>query len=168
MATKSRKHKALRVYEPGRNECAYCRTDLGTSARIRCAVCGPPDFTLCVDCFAAGAELRGHQNSHAYRVIDSARDPLLVEGWRAEEELLLLEAMQLYGFGDWVSVAEHVGGDHTWQECEAHYRKYYLNSPVYPLPDLTKPPDKAEDAVAAPAPAESAGDGPKWLSLIHI
>ena len=33
----------------------------------RCAECR--DFDLCLDCFAVGAQLRDHKNTHAYRVM---------------------------------------------------------------------------------------------------
>jgi transcriptional adapter 2-alpha len=34
--------------------------------------------------------------------------PLFTPGWTAEEELLLLEGLTLYSFGNWPDIADHV------------------------------------------------------------
>lgn len=60
-----------------------------------------------------GVEIGQHRNSHRYRVMDLLGFPLLTEKWGADEELLLLEAIQMYGLGNWASVAEHVGSKST-------------------------------------------------------
>jgi len=143
-----------------RDGCGYCRRALGADVRIECAVCAPR-LLLCVECFHAGVSIhtRGHTAGHAYRVIDVGREALLEVGWRAGDELKLLEAMQLYGFGNWADIATHVGGGRTRQEVEAHYRRCYLESPNFPQPNFERiarrsgPAAKAESgAAAAPAP----------------
>lgn len=76
--------------------CSYCRRNISNHCRIRCAdpVCndssnGP--FDLCSDCFCSGAELKPHENSHAYQVIDSLEFPVFSKDWSANDELLMLE-----------------------------------------------------------------------------
>ena len=114
--------------------CDYCRTDISSQVRIRCAEC--TDFDLCLDCFCAGVRVPPHVPSHSYRVIEHVRQPLFDERWGADEELLLLEAIEMFGFGNWSDIAEHVSTK-TKTECETHYNQTYLASPAAPLPDIT-------------------------------
>lgn len=75
--------------------------------RIKCAVC--TDFDLCVECFSVGVEIVPHRNSHGYQVMDNMHFPMLHPDWGADEEILLLEAIEMYGLGNWGDVGEHVG-----------------------------------------------------------
>ncbi len=60
--------------------------------------------------------------------------PLFEEGWGADEELLLLEAIQMYGLGNWGEISEHVGTTKTPEACKEHYFTYYINCSSTPLP----------------------------------
>jgi Myb-like DNA-binding domain len=51
---------------------------------------------------------------------------------QADEELLLLEALDMYGLGNWGAVGEHVNRGAA--ECAAHYERIYLRSPAFPEP----------------------------------
>ena len=114
--------------------CDYCRRDISNVVRIKCAECS--DFDLCLDCFCAGVRVPPHVPSHAYRVIEHVRQPLFDEKWGADEELLLLEAIEMFGFGNWSDIAEHVSTK-TKTECEQHYNAIYLTSATAPLPDIS-------------------------------
>jgi len=46
--------------------------------------------------------------------------------WTAQEELLLLEGIQKFGFGNWQDIAEHLGTK-TAIEIESHYENIYLS-----------------------------------------
>lgn len=120
--------------------CDTCKGDVADTVHIKCAVC--PAVRLCLECFAEGAELRGekeHENDHDYHVIDVVTQPLFDEEWRADEELLLLDAILDKGLGNWIDAAEYVGGNKSKTKCEAHYHAVYLNSPTAPLPHLDGP-----------------------------
>ncbi|GER56332.1 transcriptional adapter ADA2 [Striga asiatica] len=114
--------------------CNYCNKDITGRIRIKCAVCS--DFDLCVECFSVGGEVHPHKNGHPYRVMDILSFPLICPEWNADEEMLLLEGIEMYGMGNWAEVAEHVGTK-TKDACIEHYRNAYLNSPYFPLPDMT-------------------------------
>ena len=45
----------------------------------------------------------------------------------------MLEAIDMYGIGNWVDCADHVGTK-TKDECETHYFLIYFDSPTAPLP----------------------------------
>lgn len=114
--------------------CDKCRRDVTDTIRVRCAEC--PDFDLCVECFSKGVESDTHRNDHSYRLLDRFAFPLMDENWGADEEWLLVEGLGLYGMGNWADVAGHVGTK-TLEECEEHYLKFYVESPSFPLPNLS-------------------------------
>ena len=164
-----KKRKIFVPWKAGKNDCLYCRRDLGTEVRIHCAVCpetaegGPPSF--CVDCFGSRVEIGGHKSSHDYMIVDTPSMCLLSEDWTADEELRLLESLEKFGYGNWEAAAEHVGNGRTRMSCERHYARFYQGSATFPLPDLSKPPaprddnaDAAEPPAAAPAGAAAGAE----------
>ena len=139
--------------------CGYCRRALGAEVRIECAEC-TPRLLLCVDCLRAGVSIhtRGHTPAHKYRVIDVGSDALLEIGWRGTDELRLLEGVQLYGFGNWMDIAEHVGGGRSREAVERHYRRCYLESPPWTPP---RPPGAFRGASGPEIGPKMAPDGPQ-------
>uniref|UniRef100_A0A2P2M3M8 Transcriptional adapter n=1 Tax=Rhizophora mucronata TaxID=61149 RepID=A0A2P2M3M8_RHIMU len=118
----------------GKYHCNYCNKDITGKIRIKCAIC--PDFDLCIECFSVGAEVTPHKCNHPYRVMDNLSFPLICPDWNADDEILLLEGIEMYGLGNWTEVAEHVGTKSK-EMCIEHYTSVYLNSPYFPLPDLS-------------------------------
>lgn len=114
----------------GLYSCDYCHKDLSTSLRIKCAVC--PDFDLCLECFSVGAEIQSHSKTHAYRIVDNLSFPVYTMDWGADQEMLLLEAVELYGLGNWNKVSEHVG--RPAKDCKAHYFAVYIETDTFPQP----------------------------------
>eukprot|EP00124_Ichthyophonus_hoferi_P002334 Ihof_evm8s154 gene=Ihof_evmTU8s154 len=117
-----------------RIHCDSCKKDITSEIHIHCAVC--TDVDLCLDCFSRGKQAGSHRNDHAYRITDNAKYPLFDAKWGADEELLLLEAIEMYGFGNWTDISDHVGTKTT-QDCEQHYFNTYINVPTAPLPDMS-------------------------------
>ncbi|XP_027932094.1 transcriptional adapter ADA2a-like isoform X3 [Vigna unguiculata] len=126
--------------------CNYCNKDISGRIRIKCAVC--QDFDLCIECFSVGAEVTPHKSNHPYRVMDNLSFPLICPDWNADEEILLLEAIEMYGFGNWNEVAEYVGTKSK-SQCIDHYNVVYMNSPCFPLPDLSHVMGKSRDELFA-------------------
>ncbi|KAL1194685.1 Transcriptional adapter ADA2b [Cardamine amara subsp. amara] len=118
----------------GKYNCDYCQKDITGKIRIKCAVC--PDFDLCVECMSVGVEITPHKCDHPYRVMGNLTFPLICPDWSADDEMLLLEGLEIYGLGNWAEVAEHVGTKSK-EQCLEHYRNIYLNSPFFPLPDMS-------------------------------
>ena len=87
--------------------CKYCGVDLSDTLRIRNAEHSGVD--LCLDCFSVGVDCWPHKRQHAYRVVEGLSSPLFDSDWGMDEELLLLEALEIYGPGNWTEIAEHVG-----------------------------------------------------------
>ncbi|MED6159748.1 hypothetical protein PIB30_045142 [Stylosanthes scabra] len=114
--------------------CNYCNKDISGVIRMKCAVC--QDFDLCVECFSVGAEVTPHKSNHPYMIMDNLSFPLITPDWNADEEMLLLEGIEMYGFGNWNEVAEYVGTKSK-SQCIDHYNAIYMNSPCFPLPDLS-------------------------------
>lgn len=135
-----------------RYSCDNCYRDISAIPRIQCAECGrqpagakePADenktvaslgdeVDLCIECFGRGAEFGQHRRSHPYRVIKPLDFAVYEKDWRADEELLLLEAIDSNGMGNWLDIADQVGSK-TAEECEAHYRRLYLDWDGRPAP----------------------------------
>ena len=115
--------------------CKYCGTDLSDTLRIRNASHSGVD--LCADCFSVGVCCWPHKSTDSYRIVEDLSTPLFDPDWGIDEELLLLEALEIYGPGNWTEIAEHVGRKDKFQ-CRTHYFERYINSPTAPLPILPK------------------------------
>ncbi|KAK9924351.1 hypothetical protein M0R45_032726 [Rubus argutus] len=126
--------------------CNYCQKDISGKTRIKCGVC--PDFDLCIECFSVGAEVQPHKCNHPYRVMDNLSFPLICPDWNADEEMLLLEGIEMYGFGNWTEVSEHVGTRRR-QQCIDHYNAIYMNSPCFPLADMSHVMGKSREDLLA-------------------
>lgn len=106
--------------------CNYCQADC-TSLRVKCAEC--TDFDLCLQCFACGAEMGKHKRGHDYQLMDGGTFPLFTEEWSGEEEVLLLDAIEQHGFGNWDDVADHIGTK-TGKETSEHYNEQFISGIV--------------------------------------
>ncbi|KAJ7964702.1 Transcriptional adapter [Quillaja saponaria] len=126
--------------------CNYCNKDISGKIRIKCIFC--QDLDLCIECFSVGAEVAPHKSSHPYRVMDNLSFPLLCPEWNADEEMLLLEGIEMYGFGNWTEVGEHVGTKSK-SQCIEHYNSLYTNSPCFPLPDMSHVKGKSREELLA-------------------
>ncbi|QDZ24601.1 transcriptional adapter ADA2 [Chloropicon primus] len=131
--------------------CKYCGKDLSHTLRVRSV--GPSSGSgeeedkggfkggatagtttdLCLECFSVGVEPWPHKRTHAYRVVEDLSVPIFDPEWGCDEELLLLEALEIYGPGNWSEIADHVGRKDKF-ECRNHYFELYINSPKAPLP----------------------------------
>ena len=58
----------------------------------------------------------------------------LTGDWSADDELQLLEAIEIYGLGNWRDISNYLGGSKTDIHCARHYTKCYLESPIAPIP----------------------------------
>lgn len=122
--------------EPPKYHCDACSNDVTNTVRIRCADKDCPDFDLCVTCFCGGAEPVKHKTWHDYRIVKPHNFPIFSEDWDADEELLLIEAAEKMGIGNWQAIADYVGTKGR-GECEQHYLDVYVSSPNWPLPRMT-------------------------------
>lgn len=141
--------------------CNYCIKDITGKIRIKCAMC--PDFDLCIECFSVGAELTPHKSNHPYRVMDNLSFPLICPDWNADDEILLLEGIEMYGFWNWAEVAEHVGTKSK-EQCIEHYSCVYMNSPYFPLPDMSHVVGKNRKELLAMAKGH--GEDKKGFSML--
>ena len=54
---------------------------------------------------------------------------------QADEELLLLEAIDMFGLGNWQAVANHIGSKPA-LACQSHYMYIWVESPSFPAPRI--------------------------------
>lgn len=116
--------------------CEFCMQDIGAVIYIKCASC--LHFFTCIPCYRQGKEKTDHQRTHPYQVIDPLRFPLFEPHWSTKEELLLLEGLQKFGYGNWSSVSEWVSSTKSLSELEGHYHRVYLHSLSAPRPDTSR------------------------------
>ncbi|KAA8519204.1 hypothetical protein F0562_013460 [Nyssa sinensis] len=141
--------------------CNYCNKDITGKIRIKCVTC--PDFDLCIECFSVGAEVKPHKSNHPYRVMDNLSFPLICPDWNADDEILLLEGIEMYGMGNWAEISEHVGTKSK-EQCIEHYTNAFMNSPYFPLPDMTHVIGKNRKELLAMAKGH--GEDKKGLSSL--
>ncbi|KAJ3222191.1 Transcriptional adapter ada2 [Clydaea vesicula] len=120
--------------------CDNCEKDITSLVRIRCAEC--VEFDLCVECFSSGVEIKEHKNDHKYKVMDILDFPLFDPDWAADEELMLIEGLEMFGLGNWEQISDSMMTK-TKEECAQHYKQIYIDSADWPLPDMTKKFDVA-------------------------
>ncbi|KAI9257678.1 hypothetical protein BY458DRAFT_479501 [Sporodiniella umbellata] len=121
--------------EPPKYHCDACSNDVTNTVRIRCADKDCPDFDLCITCFCSGAEPVKHKTYHDYRIVKPHNFPIFSEDWDADEELLLIEAAEKMGMGNWQAIADYVGTKSK-EDCEEHYLEVYVSSADWPLPRM--------------------------------
>uniref|UniRef100_A0A6M2DRL3 Putative histone acetyltransferase complex saga/ada subunit ada2 n=1 Tax=Xenopsylla cheopis TaxID=163159 RepID=A0A6M2DRL3_XENCH len=86
--------------------CTYCQDEIN-GVRVHCAIC--QDIELCLQCFAAGAEIGPHKNNHDYQLMEPTLNVFRGKGaWSNLEIIWLLDAVEHYGFGNWEDIAKHV------------------------------------------------------------
>lgn len=129
--------KKQRTEDPNANQgasirtCETCHRDISKEIYVKCARC--PGFNQCLECFSVGNEAKTHLKSHPFIVLEPTLPPVFQEGWTAEEEILLLSAIQTCGLGNWHEISEIIKTkDHI--ECECHYFNTFIESPVCPEP----------------------------------
>ncbi|CAK7349120.1 unnamed protein product [Dovyalis caffra] len=76
--------------------------------------------------------------------------PLFCPEWNTDEEILLLEGIEMYGFGNWTEVSEHVGTKSK-SQCIDHYSAVYMDSPCFPRPDMSHVMGKTREELLAMA-----------------
>jgi len=137
-------------------QCNYCTEQLD-GLRVSCATC--EDFDLCPECFASGAEIGGHKNSHKYYFSNNGnfsifpkspiiedksgrrRASLLVEkekdvgntkvmgDWNVREDTRLLDAVEMFGFGNWKDISKHVETK-TDLQVKERFIKCFITGPL--------------------------------------
>ena len=61
--------------------------------------------------------------------------PIFEGEWGADEELLLVEGLEMFGLGNWEAISDHIGTKNK-LEVEEHYNRVYVQSETWPYPVL--------------------------------
>lgn len=140
--------------------CDSCFRDISAVVHIQCAECEEVD--LCVECFGNGTHLSTashHLPSHSYRVIPPLCELVgLSADWRADEEVVLIEALEANGLGNWAEVAEQLP-DRSPVDCLLHYVAVHLSPDVHDTMQsvVNRPLLPNNNAPSHPATHEIAG-----------
>lgn len=111
--------------------CTNCQEDI-PGIRIHCCECS--DYESCLQCFSAGAEIGQHRNTHNYKFMDAGtlsifRGKNPPGGWSAKEELLLLDSVEQYGFGNWQDISKHIETKSP-EDAKEEYISKFLNGTI--------------------------------------
>jgi ABC-type nickel/cobalt efflux system permease component RcnA len=73
------------------------------------------------------AEIGQHKKDHNYNLKSSISFPIFDNEnfWTYKEELLLLQFIEQYGFGNWDEISKNLP-NRTSDECMQHYHSYYI------------------------------------------
>ncbi|XP_063696985.1 transcriptional adapter 2B isoform X2 [Culicoides brevitarsis] len=122
----------MEIYK--RYDCTYCQEEI-TGIRIHCAECSS-DYDSCLLCYTSGAEIGEHESDHSYQLIPITAPsvvPPIIKGppnrWTPAEEILLLDAVEQFGFGNWEDIARHIESRSA-EEAKEKYIEKYLESAI--------------------------------------
>ena len=103
---------------------------------------------MCVNCFLDGKHNDRHLPPNTYHVLNRLNFPLFEDNWSAEEEVLLMEGMEKYGFGNWGDIADHLATDKTPEDLVYHYERVYLDTPsLYPVDEVLSKRDAKNNLI---------------------
>lgn len=87
-----------------------------------------------------------HKNRHGYQLIDCGNFPIFQapSNWKAKEELVLLEAIEQYGFGNWEDVSQCLPSRSP-EEVREHYNSYYIIGNIGKATWSVEPPSPVKD-----------------------
>ncbi|KAJ3430491.1 transcriptional adapter 2-alpha [Anaeramoeba flamelloides] len=114
-----------------RIHCMSCNEDLTNSIIVKCAICD--SMMMCVVCFMKGVQLNDHQPNHDYQVFNCQETPIYQMRWSLKDEVLLLEAIDKCGLGNWSKIARIVNTK-TKLQCKLHFERVYIQSKIFPYP----------------------------------
>ncbi|CAB4274517.1 unnamed protein product [Prunus armeniaca] len=115
--------------------CNYCNKDISGKTRIKCVVC--PDFDLCIECFSVGGELTPHKCNHPYRVMTGMQ-------MKRCYCLRVLKCMDLGTGPKFLNMLEQKADN-----IVLTILKLYMNSPRFPLPDMSHVMGKSREELLA-------------------
>jgi len=103
-------------------QCHFCRRDLKYQTYIFCEQC--KCIEICPICFANGKESSTHFKTHDYRVIEKLSFKLFDDNWTTIQDLLMLEALEIFGYGNWQEISKHIQGKSS-DQVEQHFLLCY-------------------------------------------
>ncbi|CAL5991095.1 Conserved_hypothetical protein [Hexamita inflata] len=92
---------------PSFEECNFCMCPFeADQLKMQCAYC--KDFNICLDCYLCKIEYKGHRNTHRMFPIVHYNTPIWDDGFTLIDDLLLLEAILVSGFGSWDQIKTYM------------------------------------------------------------
>ena len=157
---KARTEETIRKHSTNLRTCATCHRDISDEIYVKCSRCA--GFNQCLECFSVGNEALHHLRTHPFVILEPILQPIYQEGWTAEQEIILLQAIQSCGLGNWNEIAD-VLKTKSAVECEAHYTSTFLNTPNAPFP----PEEILPEAPLPPPPTYDTSPTESRPSIAH-
>lgn len=97
--------------------CDYCFKNTTLETYYRCEDCR---FDACEICFFAELETNNHKKLHRFRVVSNLESYAELGDWRIIDELLLLDGLLSYGFGNFEDISKILPGKSE-NEVKRHF-----------------------------------------------
>lgn len=97
--------------------CDYCFRNVTLNTYFRCEDCR---FDYCTTCFSLDIQTTVHNNSHNFRIVSNLGAEIDQSGWRIIDELLLLDGMISYGFGNFDDISKILSHKSV-EEIKTHF-----------------------------------------------
>ena len=102
--------------------CLFCEREITKRTQVVCREC---DHTvLCLVCFGKRIENSQHKSVHKYSINQKMNLSLRDKNWTASQELILIEGLEKYGYGNWDDISHHIGTK-TSEDTESHFYKFF-------------------------------------------
>ena len=101
--------------------CHFCEREI---TRITYFLNDESKKEICVSCFMKGRESESHKKTDPYRIIERLDKDFLENEWSCYDELSFLEAIELYGYGNWSDISTHLPSK-TSRQIERHFKYCY-------------------------------------------
>ena len=105
-----------------RVQCWLCERDTTGFTHVSCVDC--EDQPVCLACLVHPKDQSAHKGRHQFTLRSNLRVPLYAPNWSIVDELLLVEGVEKFGFGNWQQIARHIASK-TDEETEQHFAILY-------------------------------------------
>lgn len=110
---KTLKERRLCIY------CDFCFRNVTLDTYFRCEDCTSDS---CLMCFFDDVKTTEHNSSHRFRIVSNLSIPLIYGDWMLIDELLLIDGMITYGFGNFDDISRIMSS-----KTEADVRRHFFN-----------------------------------------
>ncbi|KAI5190820.1 transcriptional adapter 2-beta [Nematocida minor] len=109
--------------------CDGCLMNISSIMWIQCVQCR---IDICPLCTIQRTQIRTHEYTHKYRIVESLSFEADSEGWQMIEELLFVDGLIMHGIGNWEDVAAYIGRK-TPEEVKQHFSRIFKQQDIQDL-----------------------------------
>lgn len=131
-----------------RTMCSLCNRETTNRTYLVCRKC--EGVVVCLVCLERRQESPTHSMAHPYSIVQRLDFSVRSKDWTAVQELLLLEAVEKFGYGNWVDITAYIGSK-TGLEVEEHFSRHYPLRQLRPSHSLERSPRGSDAKLVRPS-----------------